>query len=391
MFTSSFNSRKNHKPRSLMVLRALLVSALGMSAVTAGFAQDDRLSEFDRADSSNWMPSIVISPAYELEEQRQKRSSSLEIQGTESLPDQPLTFTLTASSPLIAANQGNNFGLGAFWQLGRGVAEESGGRSDFSLANTVGVQFQLNETNFSNLPLATIECAGSQLTQRSVIASGCRLTDVKEQNLQLAIGYEPFNGLQTRAGVLQNQRSNGSNYFLQESDVNQSLLSGTATVNQLLGFGAGSSFGLQLGLTLELPAGDLGNIAVNADWYSTDYRLDTSVLSRSGLLTSFQAINGFGETLESARLQLGWSNGNFSGGIESIYQETPTLPGFSTGNDLTTFNVEFTWRTPWQGAFTVGASNVMDSGQEPPSANDGSGIDSIYGRIPYVRYKQDID
>ena len=62
-------------------------------------------------------------------------------------------------------------------------------------------------------------------------------------------------------------------------------------------------------------------------------------------------------------------------------------------DDLTTFDVHFTWRTPWNANLTVGTSNVLDAGAEVSTNADTQPVDpleSIYGRIPYVRYKQDL-
>jgi hypothetical protein len=55
--------------------------------------------------------------------------------------------------------------------------------------------------------------------------------------------------------------------------------------------------------------------------------------------------------------------------------------------------VHFTWRTPWNADLSVGASNILNSGVDEQGASDNQSADpfeSIYGRIPYVRYKQDL-
>jgi hypothetical protein len=60
---------------------------------------------------------------------------------------------------------------------------------------------------------------------------------------------------------------------------------------------------------------------------------------------------------------------------------------------LTTFDVHFTWRTPWNANLSVGATNLLGAGSDSaPSAESppADPLESIYGRIPYVRYKQDL-
>jgi hypothetical protein len=98
-------------------------------------------------------------------------------------------------------------------------------------------------------------------------------------------------------------------------------------------------------------------------------------------------------------MNLEWSRGNFSSGIRGFYREPVNFLNRNSVSDLTTFDVHFTWKTPWNANLSVGATNVLNGGSESfNSARDSSNIDvqaidpleSIYGRIPYVRYKQDL-
>ena len=60
---------------------------------------------------------------------------------------------------------------------------------------------------------------------------------------------------------------------------------------------------------------------------------------------------------------------------------------------MTTFDVHFTWRTPWNANLSVGASNLLNAGSEDSGPKDNALSDpfeSVYGRIPYVRYQQDL-
>jgi hypothetical protein len=99
------------------------------------------------------------------------------------------------------------------------------------------------------------------------------------------------------------------------------------------------------------------------------------------------------EPFHSARMNLEWSRGSFSGGIQGFYRDSVDFLNRNSVDSLTTFDVHFTWRTPWKANLTVGASNVMDAGAEVTTSADKPPVDpleSVYGRIPYVRYKQDL-
>ena len=99
------------------------------------------------------------------------------------------------------------------------------------------------------------------------------------------------------------------------------------------------------------------------------------------------------EPFNSAQMNLEWSRGTFSGGIQGFYRDSVDFLNRNSVDSLTTFDVHFTWRTPWNANLTVGASNVLNAGSETSTNADTPPVDpleSVYGRIPYVRYKQDL-
>ncbi len=99
------------------------------------------------------------------------------------------------------------------------------------------------------------------------------------------------------------------------------------------------------------------------------------------------------EPFNTARMNLEWRGGNFSSGIRGFYREPVNFLNRNSVDGLTTFDVHFTWKTPWNGSLSVGASNILNAGAEETSNVDiqpSDPLESIYGRIPYVRYQQDL-
>jgi len=101
------------------------------------------------------------------------------------------------------------------------------------------------------------------------------------------------------------------------------------------------------------------------------------------------------EAFNAASLGIEWKRGAFSSGVRGYYREQIDFLDRQSLDSLGTFDVHFTWRAPWNASFSVGASNVLGAGTEEATASDkpASGSDrfeSIYGRIPYVRYQQDL-
>jgi hypothetical protein len=100
------------------------------------------------------------------------------------------------------------------------------------------------------------------------------------------------------------------------------------------------------------------------------------------------------EPFSAAALGIEWQRGSFSSGIRSYYRDQVDFLDRQSLNSMGTFDVHFTWRAPWNANFSIGASNVMGAGvddrntaDEPVSTDR---FESIYGRIPYVRYQQDL-
>ena len=285
--------------------------------------------------------------------------------------------------------------------------------SNFSAQNVSGQ----NLPGSDNMALANIQCAESVLTRSSYSASGCRFTRVNQQQLLLGLDWTPMPGLSTTASIFesnQSSRPGWEQYNIGASSLAAARL-GNASASDLLAVSGQTIQGLQIGLQLDLFNGSNNNVDISAGWSRiTDFQLDapfldiqpgqanglnqTSMLQTLGLSelssASASASNSRftrSDVLDSASLQVNWSNGAFSSGLQSVYQQTPVLPGIRRGEDLTTFNLHFTWQTPWQGALSIGANNLLDTtGTTATDLEGEEAISSIYGRIPYVRYKQDL-
>ncbi|MCZ6560546.1 MAG: TonB-dependent receptor, partial [Gammaproteobacteria bacterium] len=116
----------------------------------------------------------------------------------------------------------------------------------------------------------------------------------------------------------------------------------------------------------------------------------------------FNANDGLGFLSEifapEDRLQwnLNWSLSDYSatliGNYVSDYETT--ILGSVTIDASTTWDLQLNWATPWNGRLTVGARNLFD--KDPPintqlgSPFYSNQLHDIYGRVPYVRYTQDL-
>ena len=89
----------------------------------------------------------------------------------------------------------------------------------------------------------------------------------------------------------------------------------------------------------------------------------------------------------SAALGVGWRWGAFRGGVTG--RSTQVL-GADQDSQWNTLDLDFAWRTPWNASLSVGARNVLDQPAPNASGIDEPGMDDFLGRVPYVRYQQDL-
>jgi hypothetical protein len=295
--------------------------------------------------------------------------------------NQPLTLS-AGSHAQVLDNGTNLLGLDATLDM-----PLSGG---FSLM--AGASKQMGKTQFQSL--GSIQCMNGTLRSDSYTASGCRFVD------------EPYAATDRRRFKLGTQFEIGDasasiNWFTQQAEVSQA---GIGQLNRSGAAGISADSLLTPGLVNPLlatsPGDPLQQFNSEASGIDLNFRLG---LAFSRVLDAgYQGIYaGSGDPLSwtlaepfnSSRMNIDWSKGSFSSGIQGFYRDSVDFLNRNSVDSLTTFDVHFTWRTPWNANLSVGASNVLNSGTEDSANTENLPVDPLesrYGRIPYVRYKQDL-
>ena len=99
-----------------------------------------------------------------------------------------------------------------------------------------------------------------------------------------------------------------------------------------------------------------------------------------------------------AQLAVNWALGDFSANVIGNYISSASIafdPTFNVAvDDMTTWDVQVGYSTPWNGVVTIGARNVFD--EDPPTSSNignpfySNQLHDVYGRVPYFRYTQDL-
>lgn len=131
-----------------------------------------------------------------------------------------------------------------------------------------------------------------------------------------------------------------------------------------------------LGIAGELRIGEQGWI-----------RLGGSV-ARARLLPASSALPGLmAAHWNSQTLSVGGGVGALGG---EVVGRVVHLPGEEEA--FGSLGLGITWRTPWEGRLTIGAQNLLSTGENPliPQPQRPDRLERREGRVPYVRYQQDL-
>jgi hypothetical protein len=267
-----------------------------------------------------------------------------------------------------------------------------------------GIDRRLGHSRFQSL--GSIQCVNGTLRADSYTASGCRfvnepfITSSDEQvnlgarldltNASASVNWftraaeanRPWAG---PAGV-PGDRSMMTSRLLSPNLGSPLLSAGSGDPLQYLNSEAsGVDLSFKVGVTTDthgdLQLGLAFSRVLDADFQGL-YAHDANALSWT-----------LAEPFNSARMNLEWSSGAFSTGIQGYYRDSVNFLNRKSIDSVATFDVHFTWRAPWNANLSVGASNVLNAGTESAGGSENQPVDpleSIYGRIPYVRYKQDL-
>lgn len=87
----------------------------------------------------------------------------------------------------------------------------------------------------------------------------------------------------------------------------------------------------------------------------------------------------------SSTLSVGGGFGAIGGEVVGRVVRVPGAP-----ESYGTLGLGLTWRTPWAGRLTVGAQNLLSTGENPVVPRAKSDDARVEGRVPYVRFQQDL-
>lgn len=259
--------------------------------------------------------------------------------------------------------------------------------------------WSLKAWQLNTASLAHIQCSQHTLTLDSFLAQNCQFVDQPVPDnavnlVQIQGEWTAAPNVEVGIGLFRSEGgdSNVSQQMGQRMDYIASLFglpSGRAAVpiGEVEGAVANVSFGIGMD--------QVGDFLVGLQL--ARYRQRASLMDL-GDPREWAAAGRFDEQItNAAELNLAWQRGNFRGDLLGRYVDRPLRLGQIGTQTITApasgFDLEFSWQ-PGSASFSIGVSNILDQGAGVSSTGTDNGTEEgvrdIYGRIPYVRYKQDL-
>jgi iron complex outermembrane receptor protein len=148
--------------------------------------------------------------------------------------------------------------------------------------------------------------------------------------------------------------------------------------------------GLDVDAQYAFSIGSIGDFRATVNWtYTNEYERDEG--DGRGLIDP-----PFYDPEHRGNVGLNWALGDFSANV--LWNYVSSTSRDDTGSkldDFSTVDLQVAYATPWNGTVTIGARNIFD--EDPPTSTAvldnpyySNSLHDIYGRVPYIRYEQDL-
>ncbi len=257
--------------------------------------------------------------------------------------------------------------------LGQNNAPSLGAGMNFPLPNGRRVSTSLAlDTN----PTIGLLCNGNSVSRSfGALAQHCMVANLAPNPSTPFALVRP--GVRAEARLDGNQGALAASIGLNRFDVQTPLalpgtlpLTSTGSTDLMLSLRGTEYEQEDIGLVGELKVGESGWVTIGG------------TLARARIVPASQLPGALPPEWNSGTLSLGGGVGNFGGEIIGRVIE---LPG--TNTRYTDMGVGVTWRAPWRGRLSLGATNLAPRGQNPFHAAE---EDQDESRVPYIRYEQDL-
>lgn len=272
--------------------------------------------------------------------------------------------------------------------------EPASASADLTDSERSRFSWSLEAWQLNTASLAHIQCNQHTATIDRFVAQDCRFVDQPVPDnavnlVQVRGEWMPAPGLALGVGAYHGERKRPAS-TLQNYGITSPWAAGVGGMDVMNGLRQVD--GLDLNVSFGLSTDRLGDFLMGLQLARYRQRHSLADFGFAPENDPFVG-NPTADYLNSAQLSVGWRRGSVGGELLGQYRELPFWMNSSgSPSSLSSFDLEFSWR-PRNSALSIGISNVLDSSPRADEVVDPvreEAADSIFGRIPYVRYKHDL-
>jgi iron complex outermembrane receptor protein len=295
-----------------------------------------------------------------------------------SINQQELSFPVGSSLELNVAMGGSDESS-AFSQEYAGTTGIWTPVESLSFKAGIGVSQQhMGNDAYMGLPAIPALCAVGSSNTLNCLAAGSG-NESSAQTYMIGASWRAFGRVSvsldyTTSNMESNPSDLGTSNLINSSSLIEQIGQPSATL-------ASRTQALDFSLSCDIGGGNWGDLELG---------LQVSRIMTDGNLTEpgFTTSN-LTDPYTQASLGVGWQLGDFRSDFTSRYLDVLDGQGNSQ-TPWTSLDVNFSWRTPWNASLSVGARNVFNNPAPETSGLNDPNVDELFGRVPYVRYRQDL-
>ena len=243
-------------------------------------------------------------------------------------------------------------------------------------ANSHGLQLRAGLSLEANPGMGVLCANGSVITTVGSMAGHCMLVNLSEQSSATG-GRNAINGIvQMQRGrtTVTGNLGMGRDTFTGNSPLIGNVSADRRLLDSLLGPGSATVDSRNASLIGQVNLGTQSWVSIGG------------TLARVRLIPTDQLRGGLPPEYGAGSLSISGGRGKLGAEITGQMIE---VPGQATR--YSTLGAGVTWRMPWRARLSVGADNIVTRGKNPFGLPDARSVESEdEGRVPYVRYQQDL-
>jgi hypothetical protein len=279
----------------------------------------------------------------------------------------------TANTTVLPLWNGANGKVDAVVLIEPSVLPQLPSERIISPAKTRGLQLRAGLSMEANPGMGVLCANGSVITTVGSMAGHCMLVNLSEQNAGARSSVNGLLSMQKGRTTVSGSLGLGRDTLSGTSPLIGNVSADRRLLDSLLGSDSATLDSRNASLIGQVNLGSQSWVSIGG------------TLARVRVIPTDQLHGGLPPEWGAGSLSLSGGRGNIGAEITGQMIDVPGQPA-----RYATLGAGVTWRMPWKARLSVGADNIVTRGKNPFGLPDARTATEDEGRVPYVRYQQDL-